>query len=105
MPLLYCRGSGGFVVVAVKPGQRSAAWIDVQPGLPPSLVKELIVRLRAVAAPNVVGGPVVFAIKTSIWGGAPPVQQMPKPREWTDAAQKAAVPLETGELVARIWPR
>lgn len=97
--------TGGFMVIAIKPGKRSAVWMDVKPELPPSLSRALIARLRAVAAPDVARGPVVFALKTSIWGGAPPAQAMPSPREWTEAAQKAAVPLEVDDVVERIWPR
>ena len=99
------RPAGGFLVIAVRPGKQSAVWVDIRPALPTALAKELITRLRAVAAPDVSVGPVVFAIKASLWGGAAPVQHMPAPSEWTNAAQKARTPLETGELVELIWPR
>lgn len=99
------RPAGGFLVIAVRPGKQSAVWVDIQPALPTALEKELVAQLRTVAAPDVVAGPVVFAIKASLSGGTAPAQHMPAPREWSNAAKKARTPLETGELVELIWPR
>ena len=99
------RPAGGFLVLAVRPGKQSAVWLDIRPALSPALARELVTRLRAVAAPDVANGPVVFAIKVSLWGGTAPEHQMPTPSEWTDAAQKVSTPLEVGQLVESIWPR
>lgn len=97
--------AGGFLVIAVRPGRQSAVWVDIRPELPAALAKELIAQLRAVAAPDVAIGPVIFAIKASLWGGTAPAQHLPAPSEWTNAANRARTPLETGELVELIWPR
>ncbi len=97
--------AGGFLVLAVKPGNESAAWVDIRPELPPDLAKVLIARLRGVTPPRVQAGPVVFAIRVSLSGGTPPDTNMPTPSEWGKAVQKAGKPLETGELVERIWPQ
>lgn len=99
------RPAGGFLVLAVRPGKQSAAWLDIRPALSPTLTRELVARLRAVAAPDVANGPVVLAIKVSLWGGTAPEHQMPAPSEWTAATQKVGTPLEVGQLVEGIWPR
>lgn len=67
--------AGGFVVLAIRPGMQSAAWLDIRPALPPDLARALVARLHAVPAPTVEGGPVVFAIRASLSGGTPPCQQ------------------------------
>jgi hypothetical protein len=97
--------TGGFLVLAVRPGNQSAMWLDLQPALAPDLAKALTARLRAVPAPTVQTGPVVFAIHASLWGGISPDGKMPAPEEWTQAARKAGKPVETGEVVELIWPR
>lgn len=99
------RPAGGFLILAIKPGHQSAVWVDIQPALPPALEKALVSRLRAVMPPPVQVGPVVFAIRASLWGGSPPANNEPSPVEWTKAARSAGKPLETGELVERIWPQ
>jgi hypothetical protein len=96
--------SGGFLVLAIRPGKQSAQWLDFRPSLPPDLAKTLMAQLRAIPVPEVQGGPVVFAVRVSLSGGAPPEQNMPAPAEWMQAARDAGKPLETGELVERIWP-
>lgn len=96
---------GGFLVLAIRPGMQSAAWLDIRPALPPDLARALVARLHALPAPTVGGGPVVFAIRASLSGGAPPVNNMPAPDEWTQAVQQAGKAIETGDLVERIWPR
>jgi hypothetical protein len=97
--------AGGFLVLAIRPGNQSAVWLDIHPALSPNLARALVARLRAIPRPAVEVGPVVFAIRTSLWGGTPPANNMPSPEEWTQEAKKAGRPLETGELVERIWPR
>lgn len=95
--------AGGFLVIAIKPGKQSKAWLDVDPVLQPDLAKSIISRARAVPPPEVEGGPVVFAIRFSVWGGAIPDRSLPDPPEWRDAAKKAGGTLEMGAFVERIW--
>jgi hypothetical protein len=93
----------GFVVVAVKPKQQSNVWFDFTPTLPPAESRELTVALRKVVPMQVTGGPVVFALQLGIGGGEPPTAPMPRPEEWVTEVQKAGHPIETGELVLRVW--
>ena len=97
--------SGGFLVIAIRPGNQSAVWIDSAPMLPTDLSDAMVARLRAIPAPSVKGGPVVFAVRVSLWGGEPPTKNMPLPEAWEREARIVGRPLETGELVERVWPR
>ncbi|GJJ00504.1 hypothetical protein RugamoR64_10420 [Duganella rhizosphaerae] len=97
--------AAGFLVLAIRPGNQSAAWLDVSPALPPDLASDLVARLRALPVPEVQLGPVVFAVRAVLWGGEPLDQNLPEPEEWRRAAHEAGQPLEIGELVGRIWPR
>lgn len=94
--------SGGFLVVAIRPGEQSRFWLDFHPPLPPTLSRELLVGAQAVRVP-IVKGTVVVAMKYGVAGGRAPSQPMPSPPEWAAAAKAAGVPLETGDLVERIW--
>lgn len=95
--------SSGFLVIAIRPGLRSNAWLDFQPPLPPDLAAAVIRALRSVTPPAVRGGPVVLAIKAGLWGGGAPVRDTPAPVEWRAAMDKAGRPLEPGALVERLW--
>ena len=98
--------AGGFLVVAVKPGKQSAAWLDFQPALPGQVNERIVARLRAVPPPQVLEGPVVFAIRVSLDGGSSLQDQtMPHPAAWTEVANRAGHPIEVGELVERAWPQ
>ena len=97
--------AGGFLVLAVRPGRQSAAWLDIRPALPPGLARALVARLRAVPAPTVEVGPVVFAVSASLSGGDPRVSSVPLPEAWAQAIREAGKPIATGDLVERIWPR
>jgi hypothetical protein len=97
--------TGGFLVVAIRPGNQSAVWIDTDPVLPTDLSRELVARLRAIAPPTVGDGPVVFAVRVSLWGGAPSTKNTPSPEAWEREAKAIGRPLEVGELVERVWPR
>ncbi|MCE3606340.1 hypothetical protein LXA47_22440 [Massilia sp. P8910] len=94
--------SGGFVVVAIRPGEQSAFWLDFTPPLPRALANDLIAGAKAVRVP-MVKGTVVVAMKYAVAGGTAPSQPMPAPKEWSAAAKAAGKPLEIGDLVERIW--
>lgn len=97
--------AGGFLVLAIRPGKQSAAWLDIRPALPPDLARALVARLHALPVPSVEVGPVVFAVRASLLGGELPVNNVPEPDEWKQAARQAGKEIETGDLVERIWPR
>jgi hypothetical protein len=95
--------TSGFLVIAIRPGLRSNAWLDFQPPLPPSLADALVRAVRAVMPPAVRGGPVVLAVKAGLWGGSAPGRDFPAPKEWRAAMDQAGRPLETEALVERTW--
>lgn len=97
------RAAGGFLVIAVKPERLSNAWLDIRPALPAEVEAAVIQAMRAVPPPAVREGPVVMAICVSIWNGTAPTQGLPSPIEWQRAVSLAGQPLETGDLVERIW--
>jgi hypothetical protein len=97
--------SGGFVVVAVRPGKQSNVWLDFHPPIASELARAVISETRAVPPCDVKLGPVVFALRVSIWGGASPASNMPRPLEWVRAAEQAGSPIETGKLVEQIWEK
>jgi len=95
--------SGGFVVVALKPGRRSKVWLDLDAPLPDATQLALRAGIEAVTAPEVRSGVVVFALKASFWGGRPPQRVAPAPEEWSAEAARAGAKLEVGALVDRLW--
>ena len=95
--------TSGFLVIAIRPGLRSNAWLDFQPPLPPALAEAVVRAMRSVTPPAVRGGPVVLAVKAGLWGGTAPGRNFPSPKEWRAAMDKAGRPLEPGPLVERIW--
>ncbi|RSZ55905.1 hypothetical protein HF313_15945 [Massilia atriviolacea] len=95
--------SSGFLVVAIRPGAQSMAWLDFTPPLPKTLANALLAGTQAVPVPAVKGGTVVTAIKYGMGGASAPTQPTPAPAEWTTAARAAGQPLDIGELVDRLW--
>lgn len=95
--------TSGFLVIAIRPGLRSNAWLDFQPPLPPTMAEAMIRAMRSVTPPAVRGGPVVLAVKAGLWGGSSPVRDLPAPKEWRAAIDKAGRSLEPETLVEKIW--
>ncbi|UOD28925.1 hypothetical protein INH39_26355 [Massilia violaceinigra] len=94
--------SGGFLVVAMRPGEQSKIWLDFNPPLPQALATTLVDGARAVPVPAV-KGTVVVAMKYGVGGGSAPSHAAPSPAEWKEVAKAAGVPLEIGDLVERSW--
>ena len=95
--------SGGFVVVAMRPGERSTFWLDFNPPLPQAVAQQLLAGAQAVRVPAVRGGTIVMALTYGVGGGKAPAHPVPSPAEWTAAYKAAGKPLEIGDLVDRIW--
>lgn len=93
---------GGYLVVAVRPGQQSRVWLDFDALLDLEIRKQLIAAARAVKPFEARKGPVVFALKVAIWGGKETRRPAPLPPEWK-RAQQSGGPLEVGELVEAVW--
>lgn len=98
------RPTGAFLVLAVKPGRRSRAWLDLDSPWPEPLQQTLRRALEAVPPPEVQGGPIVFAIKGSLWGGRVPTRAAPAPQAWRDEARRHEGKLDVAELVLAVWP-
>jgi len=64
------RPTSGFLVLAVRQGGRSKAWLDLWPNLPRASEPALVDAVQAVKPFAVSKGTVVFALRVSAWGGA-----------------------------------
>lgn len=95
--------SGGWVVVAVRPGGHSMVWTDLEPRVPAELAARLEASVLAVPVLEVNEGTVVFAIATSLSGG-PTLAEMPRPEAWEAAMEGREGPMEIGALVDIVWP-
>lgn len=95
--------ASGFVVLAVRPGGRSTVWLDFRPALPEATLmrlKQAILRVPPFEARN---GVVVFALNATLWD-APAAEGFPNPAEWRKAMEGHSEPMETGDLVDKVWP-
>lgn len=92
----------GFVVVAVRPGRRSRAWLDFDTLVDLGLQRDIVARVQAVPPFEAKTGPVVFAVKLALWGAKPSKRQVPLPAEWR-SARGEGVPQEVEALVEQLW--
>jgi hypothetical protein len=96
--------TGGFLVVAVKPGGRSRVWLDLPPGLTAEASNAIQEAVQRVYPMPVKNGVALFAIKISLWGGEVPKGMVPRPAAWEAEGEKVGGPIELGDLVMRVWP-
>jgi hypothetical protein len=99
-------GTSGAIVVAVRPGKQSRAWIVLgSNSIPAALVSQIKAEAEAVLPVSVQRGPVAFAILFDAWGGGQPVTDaahpIPVPPEWRGSVPEM---LPDGPL-SRVWPR
>ena len=97
------QSSSGYIVVAVKPVQQSNVWFDFTPKLPGEVAMQLSKDIRRLLPMRVTQGPVVFALQVGVNGAKPPSGPMPRPEEWAAEAGKVGHPIETSEMVLRLW--
>lgn len=95
--------SGGFVVVAVRPGQRSKVWLDFDVPLSVDLQQDLINGIGRVFPVKVKNGPIAFALEIGVWGGKEPTRAKPNPQEWKAVDQRDWQTLDADELLDRVW--
>lgn len=95
--------AAGFIVIALRPGQRSNVWLDFDDPVSDAIRSDLIAKIRTVLPIRVKDGPVVFALKVGLWGGKELARTAINPPEWKAAQQKSLMPLETEEIVEKIW--
>jgi hypothetical protein len=95
------QSSGGFIVVAVRPGPQSKVWLDFDALLDLEIRQLITTSVQAVKPFAAVKGPVVFALRVGLWGGNQPKRPMPAPAPWKKRAQGG--PLEIDQLVEGTW--
>lgn len=95
--------TGGYLVLAVRPGGRSMVWLDFKPSLPAPTATKLQSAILAVPAFEARSGVVVFALSSSLWD-SPVLQSFPNPEEWGKAMEGRSDPMEIGDLVEKVWP-
>jgi hypothetical protein len=96
------QSTGGYVVVAVRPGLQSKVWLDFDTLLDLEIRRQITAKVGAVKPFESVKGPVVFALKLALWNGKETKRAVPLPPEWRNA-NRTGSPLEVGELVERLW--
>lgn len=95
--------SSGYLVLAVRPGEQSMAWLDLQPSLPAPISERLRAAILSVPPFKARKGVVVFALNATLWDAAP-AQGFPNPPEWSKAMEGRSEPMEIGDLVDMVWP-
>jgi len=97
------QAASGFVVVAVRPGQKSKVWLDFDTLLDSEMGRQIITRATAVAPFEARQGPVVFALKVGLWDGRESRRVAPSPPEWKAATKQAGRPLDVDSMIRRVW--
>jgi len=97
------QATGGFIVIAVRPGQRSKAWLDFDTMLDPEVSRQLIAGVSAVPPFEARKGPVVFALKVALREGRASRRLAPAPAEWKAATQQAGRQLDIDSMIRKVW--
>nr|WP_315490702.1 hypothetical protein [uncultured Rhodoferax sp.] len=93
---------GGFIVLAVKPGQKSKVWLDFDTLIDLEMRKQITNSVKTIPPFDVTEGPVVFALKVATWDAKESKRVAPSPVEWKKASGKGK-PVEVGQLVEKVW--
>lgn len=78
--------SWGFLVIAVRNDGKIKAWLDTDDAVPPAIADAMIDVAVSTKAFAVKEGAAVFALGFGIDGAELPVDKMPFPNEWKQAA-------------------
>jgi hypothetical protein len=97
------QAAGGFIVVAVRPGQKSKVWLDFDTLLDADMSKLIAAKATAVQPFEARQGPVVFALKVALWDGRESKRIAPSPSEWKAATKQAGRQLDIDSLIKRVW--
>lgn len=99
-------GASGMMLLMVKPGERSRAWIVTgEPPMKPDVVTVLTGAAEAVPAPLVRQGPILVGLQFDAWGGGaqPEGAVAPIPRDWYAHFSEDGGVLDD-DFMARVWP-
>ncbi len=98
------RPAAGFIVVAVKPGERARVWLDFD--APPNFQtsRQIVTKVGAMKPFEARKGPVVFALKVGLWDAFESKRVAPSPPDWKAATEKVGRQLELDQLVDTVWP-
>jgi hypothetical protein len=97
------QSAGGFIVVAVRPGQKSKVWLDFDTLLDSEMSRQIVAGATAVTPFEAREGPVVFALKVGLWAGRESKRVAPSPPEWKAATKQAGRQLDLDSLIRRVW--
>lgn len=99
-------GASGMLLLMVKPGARSKAWIVTgEPPMKQEVVAALTGAADAVPAPSVRQGSILVGVQFDAWGGgAPPEGAVaPIPRDWYAHFSEGGGVLDDA-FMATVWP-
>ena len=99
-------GASGMMLLMVKPGARSKAWIVTgEPPMKPEIVAALTGAADAVPAPSVRRGAILVGVQFDAWGGGaqPEGAVAPIPRDWYAHFSEDGGVLDD-DFMARVWP-
>ncbi|WP_392354356.1 hypothetical protein V8F63_02030 [Brevundimonas sp. LF-1] len=96
-------GASGMMLLMVKPGERSRAWIVTgEPPMQPEVVAALTAAAEAVPAPKVRQGPILVGLQFDAWGGG----ARPKARSRRSRATGTRIsPRTAASSTTTSWPR
>lgn len=97
------QSAGGFIVIAVRPGQKSKVWLDFDSLLDTDISRQIVSRVTQVRPFDARKGPVVFALKVAMWDGRESRRVAPSPSEWKAATKQAGRPLDIDSMIQRVW--
>jgi hypothetical protein len=97
------QSTSGFIVIAIRPGQKSKVWLDFDSLLDSELSKQIIGKVTAVQPFEARNGPVVVALKVALWDGRESRRVAPSPSEWKSATKQAGHQLDIDNLIRRVW--
>jgi hypothetical protein len=97
------QSAGGFIVIAVRPGQKSKVWLDFDSLLDADIGRQIVSRVTQVRPFDARKGPVVFALKVAVWDGRESRRVAPAPSEWKAATKQAGRPLDIDSMIERVW--
>lgn len=100
-------GTSGMLLVAMRPGAQSKAWVVTgEPPMTPQVSEAMIAAAEAVPVPPITTGTVLVGIKFHAFGGGqePVSAGPPIPRDWYDHFSKDGGVLDDA-LMEKVWPK